>query len=218
MGAYADQYEKIQLFNFNGAIADKSVIVTSKGAFFLNTDGIYQYDGVNCSIVSEKINKTMGTLDKANLKFSKATDYNNKYILTAYKGFSYDGEVHEYLTIEFDYENGTFTKHSYGMKAFINIIRKLYGFKGKFIYSYQEGEVMPFHWKSGDYTLGAPNAIKECENVYVVGSGDEIDVTFETEKKPKTKKIRLNGKTGVASKPLINFGRMFSELQTHVKS
>ena len=91
VGAYAEQYEKIQLFSFNGAIADKSIIVTSKGAFFLNQDGIYQYDGVNCSIVSEKVNKTIASLNQATLSEAIATDFDNKYILTAKKDYEYNG-------------------------------------------------------------------------------------------------------------------------------
>ena len=69
---------------------------------------------------------------------------------------------------------------------------------------------MPFHWKSGVYTLGVPNAIKECEDVYIVGFGDKIEVTCETEKKPKIKVLILKPLSNVYHKPLINFGRMFS--------
>ena len=212
VGAYVEQYEKIQLFSFNGAIADKSIVVTSKGAYFLNVDGIYQYDGVNCTIISNKIDRTINSLDKETLSNAVATDFENKYILTARKDFTYNGEEFRYLTIEYDYDNGLFTKHTYGMKSFLNVIHKLYGVseQGTTIHEYGKGDFLPFHWNSGISTLGIPNAIKECEDIYLMGSGDSMEVTFRTEKKPKSKLMILKTNPNIYHKPLINFGRMFS--------
>lgn len=211
VGAYAEQYEKIQLFNFNGAIADRSIVITSKGAFFLNNDGIYQYDGVNCNLVSDKVKETIKSLNQPNLRFANAVNHDNKYILTANKPFSYNGVAHTYLTIEFDYENGTFTKHTYGMRAFLNVIHDLYGIapSGNQIYEYGKGANLPFHFKTGEYTMNAHNTVKECEDFYIVGKGDSIDVTFETERKAKVKTFILKPNMSVIHKPLINFGRMF---------
>ena len=115
-----------------------------------------------------------------------------------------------YLTIEFDYENGIFTKHTYGMKNFLNVIHKLYGTNGSVVYEYGKGEILPFSWESGTYTLNSPNSIKECEDIYLVGYGDEIEVIYKTEKKPKSKLMTLKPTINVYHKPLINFGRMFS--------
>src|SRR5690606_21545823 len=112
VGAYAEQYEKIQLFNFNGAIADTRIVVTPKGAFFLNTDGIYQDDGVNCSIVSEKAQRTLAKFTRATLDKATAVNFDNKYMVTAKGGLN--GATS--FTVEFDYENGLFTVCTYGME------------------------------------------------------------------------------------------------------
>lgn len=209
VGAYAEQYEKIQLFSFNGAIADKSIIVTPKGAFFLNTDGIYQYDGVNCSIVSEKAQRTIRKFDATTITRATAVNYDNKYLVTA-KG-SLNGATQ--FTVEFDYENNIFTVNAYGMIAFLNVVHDLYGITGEAvngnrIYEYGKGPNMNVEWQSGSYTLDAPNAIKEIEDVYIVGKGTTIAFGLRTERKLKEKEITL--KNGVTHKPFINQGREFS--------
>lgn len=209
VGAYAEQYEKIQLFNFNGAIADRSIVVTSKGAFFLNTDGIYQYDGVNCSIISEKAQKTLAKFSRNTLHEATAVNFDNKYIVTA-KG-NVNGSTS--ISVEFDYENNLFTVCTYGVLSFLNVIHDLYGItgeavNGKRIYEYGEGGFAIVEWQSGTYTLDAPNAVKEIEDIYIVGKGTEIGVGVRTERKLKEKAITL--KNGVTHKPFINFGRQFS--------
>jgi len=209
VGAYAEQYEKIQLFNFNGAIADRSIVVTSKGAFFLNNDGIYQYDGVNCTIISEKANKTIAKYDRAAIHLATAVDFDNKYILTA-KGNIGQGT---HFTVEYDYENDIFTVHTYMMKSFLNVVRDLYGVDGETtsggaIYEYGKGGYGSLQWVGGTYTLEMPNAIKEVEDIYIVGRGQEIAFGVKTERKLKEKSILL--KNGVTHKPFINFGRQFS--------
>lgn len=53
-GNSPDNYELVELFSSSGAIADKSICVGNNGAYFLNNDGIYYYDGTNTSLVSQK--------------------------------------------------------------------------------------------------------------------------------------------------------------------
>ena len=56
--------------------------------------------------------------------------------------------------------------------------------------------------------MDAPNAVKEIEDIYIVGKGTEIGVGVRTERKLKEKSITM--KNGVTHKPFINFGRQFS--------
>ena len=54
-GTDPSQLQKVELFNASGAIADKSIISTPQGCFFVHKDGIYLYDGSNVAKISQKI-------------------------------------------------------------------------------------------------------------------------------------------------------------------
>ena len=126
---------------------------------------------------------------------------------SANKSFSYGGVAYTYLTIEFDYENGTFTKHTYGTRAFLNVIHDLYGIapSGNQIFEYGKGTNLPF--KTGEY--GRSQQRRNVRISILSAKVHSIDVTFETERKAKLKTFILKPTMSVIHKPLINFGRMF---------
>ena len=73
---------------------------------------------------------------------------------------------------------------------------------------------MTAEWQSGYNSMGAPNAIKEIEDVYITGRGQTIGFDVMTERKSKVKEIPLTTTMGVKHKPFINFGRLFKILIT----
>jgi len=205
-GAYAEQYTKQQLFTFNGAIADGSIVATSGGCFFLNHDGIYLYDGVNCTLVSQKIGRTVATFYATDLAKAKGANHRGKYMLCIPIVAT---PTNKWQVIEFDYVRGTFSKHDIAVTGFLEIIDDLYATKGTaVIYKWGTGTYLPLLWETGYSDLGVPNAIKENEDVYFQGKGDEVIVTCTTEKKDKTKTIALTANNFVYHKSLINYGRL----------
>ena len=206
VGAYAEQYEKIQLFGSNGAIADGSIISTPRGAYFLHTDGIYVYDGVNCAVISDKLTKTIAELDKVEIVNARASEHRGHYLIGV-------KHITNWITIDFDYENNTFMVYTIPIKGFLNVVHDLYATLGdKYIYEYAKGLYLPLEWHTGIVTADVPQAIKECEDIYFTGKGQNITVTLRTEKKDKTKVITLNDNLKVTKKTLINYGRLIQFL------
>lgn len=201
-GAYAEQYAKTQLFTFEGAISNGSIVVTAGGCFFLNLDGIYLYDGANCNIVSRKLSRLAKNFDKANISKSIGVSHNGKYTLTL------PTLTEGWLTIEYDYVDGTFTVHDIESRGFLEVGNDLYAIKSdSTIYEYGTGTYLPMLWEGGYSALQAPQAIKEVEDIYFTGKGDSVAITLTTERKAKSKTIALTNVMKVHKKSLINYGR-----------
>lgn len=204
-------YQKVQIFSANGAIADKSIISTSKGAFFINKDGIYVYDGTNVNLVSQKITPIFRRINVAAISKAVAYYWNDKYILA----IPVDGSSENNLIIEYDLSTKEFiTKSGFSIRSFADIGDKLLFTSNNYIYQYDsgttlDGAVINANWENGLSDFDMPNAVKEVSLVYFTGKGNgQVKISCITEKKTKFKVVDLTTDSKVYKLNMNNKGRL----------
>lgn len=206
-GNNPSNYTKIQIFSSNGAIADRSIVNTHVGAFFINKDAIHIYDGTNVRPISQKINKTFKTLNKYHLENSVAVFFNNKYILAVPEGNS---NVNN-LIIEYDLDRKNFIfKRGIIVSSFCEFNGNLYySSDNGYIYKYYNGTVGNAIYETGSYDFGYINARKDAERFYFIGSGSgDIRVKCITDKKTTEKIVTLTPDEKMYKLKLKNKGRV----------
>ena len=109
-GSSPSNFQLVELFNCNGAISNKSICVGDNGAFYLNSDGIYFYDGTNNNLISQKITNIISRLNMTYAEDSVGIYYNNKYYLAV----PVDGSVKNNLLIEYNITLKSFTTYDIG--------------------------------------------------------------------------------------------------------
>lgn len=212
-GTDPSNYQKVQIFSAAGGIADRSIAVSEKGSFHIDAKGIYFYDGVNITLISQKLNDTFTKLNRTYLNNACGYIWNNKYILAVPEGASTVNN----LIIEYDIDNQNFMlKRGFEVSSFVDHGDNLL-FVGadNRIYKYSDtntfnGNPIECYWESGYTTVGYPNANKEFESLYFTsfGSGQlKIDIT--TERGTKTKIVTLTASEKVNIINLSSMGRLF---------
>lgn len=207
-GNSPDNYELVQLFSSSGAIADKSICVGNNGAYFLNNDGIYYYDGTNTNLISQKINKTIASMNENYSSKSVGYFYNNKYYLAIPTGKSTTNNV----LIVFDTMKNSFTLHDIGsIVNFIEFNNKLCFASGTKVKMLNSGDTyLPMIWETPSYDYGAKNARKNSSYIYFRGRGNgSVKFTVITERKEKVLEVPLTSTEVLYRKKLKNKGRMF---------
>lgn len=202
-GTTPSNMQKVELFNSSGAIADKSIMSTPNGAFFVHKDGIYLYDGSNVSKISQKIDKLWATIDKSKIDTAVASFFDNKYIL-AVKTIN---STSKDLIIEYDTLTGNFTSRSgYSVESFVEYKDELlFASSDGYLYSYDKGEADNLIWQGSELTIPEGSIEIEAVKLHTTGTG-QIKVSVITEKKTKEKVIDIV-KDGVKYISINNVGR-----------
>lgn len=207
-GNSPDNYELVELFSSSGAIADKSICVGNNGAYFLNSDGIYYYDGTNTNLVSQKIQKVMKRMNMNYASKSVGFFHNNKY----YLAIPVDDSTENNLLIEFNTLAGSFVTHNIGnIGDFIEFKNDLFFSSESAVKSMYGGNTyLPLYWETSNYDYGAKNARKNSSYIYFRGRGTgSVKFRVITEKKEKSLEIPLDIDETLYRKKLKNKGRMF---------
>ena len=216
-GDNPSNYELVQLFSSSGAIADKSICVGNNGAYFLNNDGIYFYDGTNTNLISQKINKTISRMNSNYSKNSVGCYYNNKY----YLAIPVDNSSTNNLLIEYDTTTNSFVTQEIGeITSFAEIDNKLYFSSADKIKSLTEGDTyLPLYWETPNYDFGYKNSRKNSNYIYFRGRGNgSVKFRVITEKKEKSLEIPLTSTETLYRKKLKNKGRMFKMIIENVNN
>ena len=202
-GTNPSAMQKVELFNSSGAIADKSIVSTPQGCFFVHKDGIYLYDGSNVSKISQKIDKTWTTIDISKIDTSVACFWDNKYILAVQ---TYGSDTKN-LIIEFDVLTNTFiTRTGYSVESFVEFADELvFASSDGYLYRYDRGDYDEMEWVSGEITIPNGSIETEAIKVHIEGTGT-IEASIISEKKEKTKTVKITD-SGVKSISLNNNGR-----------
>jgi hypothetical protein len=88
-GDTPDEYEVSQIYSGRGAIDQKSIVTDGVNCFFASTDGIYQYDGTQCSpILTTEIKDTFAAMQSIKLTI----DGNKLYVWDLYNASGYVGK------------------------------------------------------------------------------------------------------------------------------
>lgn len=206
-------YTKIQIFSSNGAIADRTIVSANDGAYFINRDAIYKYDGTNVVPISQKICKTFSRINKYYASLSVATFYKNKYILA----IPLDNATENNIVIEYDTINKVFTyKTGLEVSSFTELNGELlYTNNTGKIYYYDTGNtyngtIIKSAYTTGDFTLNALDAVKDIESFYFVGSGQgDVKISCITDRKTTYKQVTLSSEEKVYKLRLKNRGRIF---------
>lgn len=209
-GTDPSQLQKVELFNASGAIADKSIISTPQGCFFVHKDGIYLYDGSNVAKISQKIDKTWATIDLEHIDTSVAYFFDNKYILAVRR---YGSKTKD-LIIEYDVLTNSFTtRDGYSVESFIEFGNQLiFASSDGYLYRYNASIPDCIEWQSGEITVASGAIEIESVKLHTRGTGT-AEITVSTEKKAKTKTVKIE-KDGVKSISINNNGRGAS---VHIK-
>lgn len=210
-GNNPNNYTKVQVFSSNGAIADKSIVPTNKGAYFISRHGIWLYDGSNCTLVSQEIEEIFKNANEDALSKACACYYDDRYILAIPYGTSTENN----LIVEYNLTTKVFiVRDGFTVKSFLQFNQKLLFSSGSAIYEYEtgmdyDGSAINAYWETAYNNLGVPNAIKELDECYVTAYGaGQMKVTAITEKKSKEKFITLSQTEKVYSFSLNNKGRL----------
>lgn len=207
-GSNPSNYQLVEIFSCNGAIADKSICVGDNGAYFLNKDGIYYFDGTNTVLISQKIKGTIEKMNKNYADKSVAIYHDNKY----YIAIPLEGSETNNCLIVYDTINKSFMKYELGnISSFIEYKGELCFTSGDKIYSFNKGNTYKsFLWETPRYDFGIKNARKMSEYIYFRGSGNgKVKFTLESERKSKSLEINLSSTETLYKKKLKNKGRMF---------
>jgi hypothetical protein len=211
-GTHPENYTKDQIFTTDGAIADKSIASANNRCFFVAKEGIFMFDGTNVTKMSDKINDTWETLNKALLSKSVGYCYKNKYIIAVPEGVSTINN----LVIEYNIINDSFMlKRGRVVNSFIEFNDKLlYTNDTGTIQIYNEGskfddaDIVSF-WETGMSNQGKPDALKIAQYLYFVGSGNgDVKFICRTERGDKEKVVTLTTTDKPYKVKLRNKGRM----------
>lgn len=213
-GTYPGNYQNVQVYSSKGAIADKTIVTSNSGAYFLSTEGIYMYDGTNTKLVSSRIQDIFENINKNVIGGAVAYFYKGKYILSLAEGNSAVNN----LIVEYDTINNSFMVfRGIEVSSFVEFNDKLLFTNSTgqiFIYgegSSFNGQPINAFWETGFSDLGAPNAKKSTEYIYFTGHGNgDIKVICKTEKAIKEKIITLTSSEEVYKVKLKNKGRLLS--------
>ena len=207
-GSSPSNYQMVDLFSCNGAIADKSIVVGNNGAYFLNRDGIYYYDGTNTNLVSYKIKNTISKMNINYANQAVGIFANSKYYLAIPTG---ESTLNNTL-IEFDTINNSFMVYEVGnISNFMEYNHEVYySDYTKICKLFGTGKPKYLYWESPMMDLGSKNARKMSNYIYFRAKGNgKIKFTLKTEKKDKSLEVELTDTETLYRKKLKNKGRMF---------
>ena len=207
-GSSPSNYQLVDLFSCNGAIADKSICVGNNGAYFLNSDGIYYYDGTNTTLVSQKIKNTISKMNKNYANKSVAIYHDNKYYIAIPTGVS---DVNDTLIV-YDTINSSFMTYDIdNITSFLEYDNEILYTTGNDVKVLFKGEnALPLLWTTPLIDFGAKNCRKMSNYIYLRLKGEgQIKFTLKTERKEKELILDLPKEETLMRKKFKNKGRMF---------
>jgi hypothetical protein len=214
-GNSPSNYELVELFSSNGAIADKSICVGNNGAYFLNKDGIYFYDGTNTNLISQKIQNIVRRMNINYASSSVGYFYNNKY----YLAIPVDGSSNNNLLVIYDTLTSSFVTRNIGnISGFIEYKNSLCISSDEYVKKLENGiNNLPLYWETANYDYGRKDARKNSSYLYFRGKGDgSVKFTVKTEKKTKELIVPLTSTEQLYRKKLKNKGRIFKMIIENV--
>lgn len=216
-GSSPSNYQLVQIFSCNGAIADKSIVAGNNGAYYLNSDGIYFYDGTNTNLVSQKIKKVIESMNKNYANQAVGTYYDNKYYLAIPTGDSTKNNT----LIVFDVVNNSFSiLHIDNITGFLDYNNEIYYSSENKIKKLFKGDVpLKLYWETPMYDFSDKASRKQSENIYFRAKGKgQIKFTLISETKQKELIVDLTESEKFYKKKIKNKGRMFKLIIENVNN
>ena len=232
ISAYGDQtnFSVAQLFISSGKIYTNTVVLCGDVVFFLASDGLYRFDGLNCTKILDSIAPGFSGVDNSN---AEATYFENNYYLACNFNFKDSNAVENdfnnncLIKIDINKLQTTFLRgadiisiSSVNSDFFCGVIVCA---KTASTENYQLGVVdnsgalfgsnLTKVWESPLTDLGYPERQKNLSVLFITSSGSAT-ITFEDEN-GKNQSYKLEGKTK-ASKISMRFP--FNKLKFRIES
>lgn len=211
-GSSPSNYQKVQMFQANGAIAEKSVVSSNKGCFWLSNDGIYFFDGTNVNCISAKIEGILRQLTSSYATNACGYFVNNRYYLAIPISESKNNNVF----IEYNTLTGAFMYYNdININSFTDLYNEvIYGSDtGIYTLFAKDGLSKNMYWSTPLSDIQAKNTKKIFSYIYFTGSGTgDVKFTLKTERKDAVVQVTLDGTEKIYRKKLKNKGRNFQLL------
>ena len=208
-GSSPSNFSSMQLFEANGAIAEKSIVSFNKGCLWLSNDGIWMYDGTNCTCISTKIQGILKNLTVSYAEHACGYFVNNRY----YLAIPVNSSMNNNAIIEFNTLTNAFMYYpNINVNSFTDLYNEVIIGANNGVYNMfsDTGKANALFWKTPMSDVQAKNAKKIFSYIYFTGSGDgDVKFTLRTERKDATVQIKLDGIEKIYRKKLKNKGRNF---------
>jgi hypothetical protein len=214
-GTYPGNYTMIQIFNtMNGNIIDKSIGAINNDAFWLTSEGLFNFDGNSVNPIHQLIQRFFDTINKSAINNSVATIYKDKYIVFVPTGTS---TVCNAAIIYDTIQKSVMIRDGVDLSTAIEFNDKIiFSNNSGIVYVYDDGNKIGdlninSYWTTGETIVNASNAIKTSEYVYFTGYGDgTVRISCITERATKYIDVLLDSSEKVYKKKLKNKGRKLS--------
>lgn len=208
-GNNPSNYQLVQLFSSNGAIADKSICVGNNGAYFLNSDGIYYYDGTNTTLISQKLGDFFKGLNSDYVSKSVGYFHQGKYYLAVPHNSTENN-----ILIEHDIVNKSFMLHEIGnIRNFLDYSNQLLFSNGTNILKVRDTDKtlpqLPLVWRGATSDFQAKNSRKLSNYIYFRAKGNgKVKITLKSERTQKILLIDLDSTDKLYRKKIKVKGRL----------
>lgn len=208
-GDNPNNYQLVQMFSCNGAIGDKTIVVADNGAYFLNKDGLYFFDGTNTQLISYRIQEVFKEMNMNYADKSVATFHNGNYYIAIPTGNStVNNTLIQYNTLTKAFSIFDLNKQVNGLYTIQN---NLFFFGGKEI-----GKVfgdtatqLNGEWITPTLDFGSKNVKKTSTYLYFRGYGESVTIEVQTERNLKEITIPLTAEDKLYRVKLKAKGRTF---------
>jgi hypothetical protein len=214
-GTYPANFSVAQIFNIvDGEIIEKTMASLENKAYWVTTEGIFVWNGVEVVNITAKIQDTFSSLNKTCLNNSVGVIWKHKYILALPQGASTVND----LIIEYDIQDNNYTiKKGPIINSFLEL-------DGRLLFTDNAGKILEYeigtdfngaailgYWHTGNITFNTLDKKKRFSSINFVGVGDAlIRVSVISEKKTKIKEVQLTAIETVYRVRARNTGRIIS--------
>jgi hypothetical protein len=237
-GLSAGEFAMVEAYGSDGVIAGETIVTDGPAAFYLSDGGLGVYDGDTARLLdNDRLLGVFSRIAPIAAQTACATISRHVLYMTlpVYTGETYNQTIGDVvitklveptrnnMLIEYDIRRGTYMVRS-GIEA-----DALHNHGGRLLFTggsdpYQvyeivgttyEDEAIPVLWQSAWQDLGAKNAVKSGFIVHMTGlecadeTGQEIEISIETERKKKTKKLTIKKGFKKTRFAISNSGRRF---------
>lgn len=196
-GTYPGNFEVTQVFNtVNGEIIDRTISAFDDKAYWVSTEGIYEFSGLQSVNLTPRIKDIFNSINKEYIKNATAIVFKNKYYISV----PVDSSTTNNLVIEYDITLKNFmVRKDINASCFIELDGQLlFSTNAGSIFIYDSGgdyngNLINSTWESGDITLGTENKKKFIQKLCFIGSGNgTIRITLNSESNTVYKDIVLS--------------------------
>mgnify|MGYP001217436943 FL=1 len=211
-GTYPGNYNVLQVFNtIEGKILNNTIASVENTAIWTSTEGIHIFNGVNTSLVSNKIKRYFDEINMNYIDKAVAVIHDRKYLLAVPTGSSTENNI----IIEYDMKKNSFViKRGINVTSFLSIGDDLlFTNSNGNIFKYGVGNTFdgnPIHsvWETGIIHFDEQNARKILNRIYFKASGTgRIKITCYSERKTVSKEIELTSDMTFYRHRMRNKGR-----------